>query len=444
MTEKQRKLLISLIILVIIIILIIAVILAKLIKKEEVGESINEVGEDFTETYGKENENEIDRQSYFDVNDCVKQYLSMINIKNDAYYGYDENGQYVLIIDENVIKQNIYNILSQKYIEEKNITINNLYQNVKTVEYSQLFVPLEISLVQDDKVKSFAVHGITENQDDFKKNEDVFFIVNIDVNTSSFSIEPIYEEYKNVKEIKIDKFETEIKQNNENKIAQTVSNYEQAVKEYINLYKRLALGAPEQMYNLLDKEYRETKFGNIEKFKNYINENRQKITGIKAEKYQVTNENEYTQFVCVDQDENYYIFREYAILNYSVILDTYTIELPEFTKKYAKATDEEKVLLNLQKCFEAINNKDYKYVYEKLDTTFKNNNFKNESDFESYIKDNLFEKNKIQPIKVEKQGEFYVYNLAIKDNSNVNSKTINKTFIMQLKDKYDFVTSFNK
>lgn len=263
------------------------------------------------------------------------------------------------------------------------------------------------------------------------------------MSTSLFSIEPIYEKYNSIEEIKMRNFDTNIKENNENKIIQTVSNYEESVKEYIDLYKRLALGAPEQMYNLLDEEYRNTKFRSVENFKNYIAKNKQKIIGIKAEKYQATKNDEYTQFVCIDQNENYYIFREYAVLNYKVILDTYTIDLPEFTEKYAKATNEEKVLLNIQKCFEAINNKDYEYVYGKLDETFKKNNFKNESGFENYIKNNFFEKNKMQPIKAEKQGEFYVYDLNIKDNSKTDSKSFNKKFIMQLKDNTDFVMSFN-
>lgn len=50
-------------------------------------------------------------------------------------------------------------------------------------------------------------------------------------------------------------------------------------------------------------------------------------------------------------------------MNFTVILDTYTIDLPEFTEKYTKASDEEKVLLNIQKGFTAINDKDYRYVY---------------------------------------------------------------------------------
>ena len=127
-------------------------------------------------------------------------------------------------------------------------------------------------------------------------------------------------------------------------------------------------------------------------------------------------------------------------MNFAVILDTYTIDLPEFTEKYTKASDEEKVLLNIQKCFTAINDKDYRYVYNKLDNTFKANNFKTLADFEKYINANFFEKNKISASNARKQSEVYLYDIKI---SNIDgTSSITKTFVMQLKENTDFVMSF--
>jgi len=130
------------------------------------------------------------------------------------------------------------------------------------------------------------------------------------------------------------------------------------------------------MYELLDKEYKQAKFSNVENFKKYIETNKTEIIGINPQRYQVTDgTNNTKQYVIIDQNGHYYIIREKGVLDYSVILDTYTIDLPEFTAKYNNSTDEQKVLLNIQKCFEAINQQDYKYVYNKLDETFRNNNF---------------------------------------------------------------------
>ena len=100
------------------------------------------------------------------------------------------------------------------------------------------------------------------------------------------------------------------------------------------------------------------------------------------------------------------------------------------------------MLLNIQKCFEAINNKDYEYVYSKLDETFKTNNFGTIQNFENYIKSHLFEINKISATNGKTQGNLYTYDLEIKDSLGINTNIIKKTFVMQLKDKADFVMSF--
>ncbi len=68
-------------------------------------------------------------------------------------------------------------------------------------------------------------------------------------------------------------------------------------------------------------------------------------------------------------------------MNYSVLLDMYTVELQEFTDKYNSAKGEEKVQYNLQLWFSAINDGDYSYAYSKLDQTYKNNNFPTQTDF---------------------------------------------------------------
>lgn len=197
------------------------------------------------------------------------------------------------------------------------------------------------------------------------------------------------------------------------------------------------------MYELLDKDYKQAKFGSLEKFKQYIEKNKSEIIGINPQQYQVTDgENNTKQYVIIDQNGHYYIVREKGVLDYTLILDTYTIDLPEFTAKYNNSTDEQKVLLNIQKCFEAINGQDYQYVYNKLDETFRNNNFKTLAEFEVYAKKNFFSKNKLAVGKAEKQGNLYLYDITISDSTGKDSVTKKKNFVMQLKEGTDFVMSF--
>ena len=44
-------------------------------------------------------------------------------------------------------------------------------------------------------------------------------------------------------------------------------------------------------------------------------------------------------------------------------LDTYTIDLPEFVSKYNISSNEDKVLMNIQKVFDSINDKDLSLIH---------------------------------------------------------------------------------
>lgn len=443
--SNEQKLILALIIVILIILVIIITLVGLLSKKEDEEDNLNtieESGENFLSTYGETENGGIDKQTYFDIMTCIKQYLGVINIKSDAYYTYDGNGNYVLAIDEERIKENIYNLLSENYIAQKNITIQNLYEKIETIETSTLFVPIEISRIQDDTIKSFIVYGLLESPEDYHVINKMFIIVNIDIANGVYSVEPIKGEYNSVQEIEVNQLETKIEVNKNNTFSTYYATNEDNVKDYINLYKRLALGNPEEMYELLDEDYKTAKFGSLSNFKKYIEENREQVIGIRAEKYQVTKNNDYTQYVCIDQNGKYYIFRETSVMNYAVILDTYTIDLPEFTEKYEKSSDKEKVLMNIQRFFDAINDGDYKYAYSKLDETFKANNFKTQSNFENYVKSNFFTQNKLSAGKEKKQGDIYLYDVTISDSSEASTNSTTTSFVMQLKEGTDFVMSF--
>lgn len=431
------------------IVLIVALLLLQIKKNEgessgkniEQGEFAN--AENFGETYGKTADNKVDRQAYTDSINCITQYLKAINIKNDAYYTYDEKGNPILAIDEERIKENIYNLLSKSYISQNQITIQNVYDKIETLEVSTLFVPLEIAMIQDGNIKSFAVSGLIESIQDFHVIGRRVIVVNIDMKNDTFSIEPVKEEITDIQSIKVNETETTIVENANNKYVSITSNYEETVKDYTNLYKRLALGNPEKMYEVLDEDYKQARFGSLEKFKQYIETNKTEIIGINPQQYQVTDgENNTKQYVIIDQNGHYYIVREKGVLDYSILLDTYTIDLPEFVEKYNNSTDEQKVLLNIQKFFEAINGQDYQYAYNKLDETYRNNNFKTLVEFQTYAQKNFFAKNKLAAGKVEKQGNLYLYDITISDVSGKDKSTKTKKFVMQLKEGTDFVMSF--
>jgi len=433
MDKNKEKIILCCIILLIVVMFVLITLLNGLNKQtEEVGQ---DTGSSIYEDYSNSESNEIDRMTYFNINNCITNYLGAINQNNSLYYGYDENGKYTRIVSTEDINQRIYDLLSEKYIKQNNITIENLRDHLKMMETDSIFVPMNVKIIQSGKIKSFLVQGLVENITNLNVIEEIFVIVNIDITNSVFSIEPIYGNYKNIEEIEIEQLEETINVNDNNMFYMSESSNQDVAKDYINLYKRIALGKPEVMYSLLDKEYREAKFQNEEGFKKYIEENRQKILGIRVDKFQVNVTDDYSEFICIDQHENYYIFMEKEIMDYSVILDTYTIDLSEFTKQYNNASNQMKVGMNIEKIISAIKDGDFKYVYSKLDTTFKNNNFSNADQLKNYIENNLNDFSNIEYLEFSQDGGICIYKTKI-DNRFFN-------VIMQLGSGTDFSMSFN-
>ena len=210
---------------------------------------------------------------------------------------------------------------------------------------------------------------------------------------------------------------------------------------YFNDYKNAVLQEPEKAYNILQEQYREEKFGSFEEYKKYIENNKETITTATLESYQVKDE-ETNRYICIDQNGRYYIFDETAIMDYTVILDTYTLDLPEFTEKYEIANEQQKVALNIDRFMQAINDGDYKFAYNCLADSYKNNYFKTQAGFENYAKQNFYENSTIGYKEFNMEGELYTYSVVLTDKKT--GEQMNKTFIMQLGEGTEFVLSFDK
>ena len=82
---------------------------------------------------------------------------------------------------------------------------------------------------------------------------------------------------------------------------------------------------PERAYELLDEKYRMKKFGNIENFKEYINN--LNYTTYKVDKYYVDDKVNYTIYGVYDKNGNLFIFKTEGVMKYTVYLDDYTVEI---------------------------------------------------------------------------------------------------------------------
>lgn len=116
-----------------------------------------------------------------------------------------------------------------------------------------------------------------------------------------------------------------------------LKNYE--VNEYINMYisdedmARIYLNDyiwnmqydVENAYELLDDEYKQKKFGNIENYKNYVKNLQYKTYTLS--KYYKRELNDIIIFGVYDTHDNLFIFKTNGVMQYKVYLDDYTVEI---------------------------------------------------------------------------------------------------------------------
>lgn len=434
MLKKRLKIAILAVILIIAIVVVVLMITNKEKKYEEEHRDTSEI-EEMATIYNSE----ITRTEYRAVKACVTKYLSILDIENSGYYARGENGQAVSIVDDKERKENIIELLSDKFIRENSITVENLEQYVKLEKEILTFIPTDVKRLKDESKKAYVVKGITTDLN-FQFHDEMTLIVYIDYINKTFIIEPIKEDYE-----KIDKIEEvpNIKEGKNNLYDTMDVNVENTISEYFDIYKELALAKPEIAYEKLDKEYREKKFGTLENFKKYIEKNHDKIFTLRLKRYLVNNYDDYTQYVGQDVNGKDYIFNEKSAVDYSMILDTYTIDLPRFTEKYNKANDEQKVGYNVERFISAINDGDYRFAYNLLDEEYKKNNIPTQEEFEAYVKNNMYENNKVEHGEIDKQGNNFIHEIKLKDANDEQSQEKSMTIIMQLKEGSDFVMSFS-
>ncbi|MDO5556000.1 MAG: hypothetical protein Q4G09_05075 [Clostridia bacterium] len=377
-----------------------------------------------------------------------KMNITLRDVILDAGDDYDSNYDYNNDLKEQkeMYLEAIYNCLGKEYIEEWNINKNNIQDKLGTYKEPYISIDKIYTVDSSSNVSIYFVYGNIIEKDTLQKEEfKIMLFLDMTKNTyDMYPTEYVEKYYNNILEgvninIKVD----EIENRSYNTFEYSIVSEEEKIKYYIEEYNNNIKYNAEKAYNSLNKEYRDNRFGSIEKFEEYVSYIMKGINLIVLDKYQTTTTDDYTQYVCIDTNENYYIFRETAPMQYTVILDTYTLDLPEFIEKYNSVNEQGKVALNIQKFTQAINSQDYKYAYNCLSNGFKTNYFNNQQSFETYIKQNLYSNNKIEFVNFSVNGGVYTYKVQFTDKENENSQIREKTFIMQLNEGTGFEMSFD-
>lgn len=448
--ENIKKIMFLLLIVIIIIIGILVALLSKLEAEvqEKQQEFSNENGD--VAIINEDPQPVKNETMYYTVLNCIQNYIDtlILNTQYNAEMTEDEiealeneTGKNIITSEEEKANA-ILSMLNKDYVKKNNLTINSIYNTIKIPsEYTE--VNINKMIYKDgETIQVYGVYAtlkdeITENA----QNENVYYIVTLDLDKMTYCIETIEaSSISDIYDLNLKSNINSIEANGYNAFTYNRTTQQNTVQKYISDYKNLALRDVENAYLILNEEYRDKRFGNLEEYKKYISNNKDKIRKISIQKYMVNSSEEYTEYICIDSNNNYYIFRVTAVMEYSLILDTYTINLPEFTEKYNKASESEKVALNVQKIFEALKNEDFKYIYNKLNNTFKQNNFNTIEKFENYMKQNYPSNYEIEYGQSKEYGGNYTQEVILTDSEG-NKK--NMTIIMKLKDNMEFEMSFN-
>ena len=424
-------------------IVVVTILLINTNKKQEVHQNNTQTSTDASnqdESFGKVK----DYKTYFTVKEIVENYITyMKQINGDEYVDaaslQTTTTQIATVMQEDGIEA-LKGILDEGYLNDNSLIKKQDEYKQDGTYTKQVIYNLNIDNMYQCNLASDISLVLVEGR---LNNNELNLLVKLDNTNNTYSmflndyiINNNYEKHMSAKNINISK--SKIQANDYNNDVNIEGTEKEVVIQYFSEYRTKMLNDTRTANQKLDSEYAEKKFGQYSNFESYVKNNKNNLEVASIDKYQVVENKNGKEYVCVDEKGKYYIFMEEEIGKYSVVLDTYTIDLPEFLEKYNSANDKVKVGLNIQKIFDAINNEDYEYVYNKLDTTFKQTNFKAVQDFANYSIQN-FKGKQLTYGDCQQQGSLYIFDITVSDGVNKSNKRV----IMQLKDGTDFVMSFN-
>lgn len=110
-----------------------------------------------------------------------------------------------------------------------------------------------------------------------------------------------------------------------NEYISTYVTDEDMARIYLNDFIHIMYSNVEVSYNLLDKEYRDAKFGNIDNYKNYVDNLNYSTYNMTS--YYKKDADGYIIFGVYDQNGNFFAFKTSGVMQYSVYLDEDTVEI---------------------------------------------------------------------------------------------------------------------
>ena len=381
----------------------------------------------------KNKEEQFNQNEYENNGDQIILSEEFANVHNATMYYTVKNcfENFIKITEDNE-QTNKYNMLSKKTIDNLNINQTNIYEkinfvkDIEKVNIKKMYV-LDRGSIQYYKLQYYTDENVTN---------EIYVI--LDDTNMTFAIEMPDENFS------IENLQTEIKENNDNSYTYVRISDEQMALNYLEDYNTKALNNPEEAYYLLDEEYRNKRFVGLEDFKKYVEDNKEKLQDAVLKDYssEYINDSYARKITLCDTYDNYYTIYENAILDYTIMLDNYTIKTEDFNEQYNNLSDEEKAKVDLEQFVSMVNTKDYNNIYSLLEDNFKNTNFSSAELVEKFLKQNYFDYNILEITSIDKSENVYKSKIKLKNNFSKAAEEKIKVIYIYLQEGTDFKIAF--
>lgn len=212
----------------------------------------------------------------------------------------------------------ILNLYTTEYVKKNDLNLDNVLSNSLLKDVDLLYKINEAYVSEGDEVSTFYVLGVVYND---TKTENIYNKIILDYSNGSYGIEFISEkEYYDIIDNNEVPAETYIIPNNYNKFEVTTVTDMDLCALYLSDYKYNIKHNVNLAYNIIEDNTKNEYFPTVEEFKKYIDDNYLKIKNSYLSKYQVYNDNNKSNYVCVDNNNITYEIYENSILKYTMAI----------------------------------------------------------------------------------------------------------------------------
>ena len=343
------------------------------------------------------------------------------------------------------VKSNM-GIIDNEAVESLDLNEENVVNLIGTIQTPLFTIDDIYSQKIDSNKRFYVVYHRLETSSSTCKNSVI--IIKIDRKNNIFSIYP-YEfleknNLNNLKENEHINLNKKIENNAVNYYSNLNISDSDITKELFERFKFDLTKDLDKLYNVIDEEYRSNRFENIEGFKNFIQEKNNELSNERIERYSVNQYNNFTEYVGISKNRNY-IFIVQDLMNYTIILDNYTIGTPYYLKVYNSSLPHIQARYCIDRVMSAINDKNYKFVYGKMDI-LKRQSLGSYENFEKYLQNIFYDKTSYEFADYEVIGENVCYDYIVYLDNKEEKQDVKRQIKIRiiLKKNADFTVIINE